>query len=215
VKIKPFRWDVVIVGFWNRAILVPDGISKRLFKLPEGSGIEVLVPVNTLDPPQVKHDGIVVIVEEKRLIIGTENPNYTNLYKAMQAGCYALKDLPETPVFAAGYNVRFEIKDFPSEFDEITQSSLDDQLSDGGYEIVSRSFSRRIKINNDIFKKGHLNIIIRKNENSLMKIELNFHRDSNNINDLLEWLNIPEESLVKEVKQILNNISLNVEETKK
>jgi hypothetical protein len=55
---QPFNWDVVIVGFWNRAILTPNGIAKRLFKLPEGSGIEVLVPVNSLEPSQVKHNGI-------------------------------------------------------------------------------------------------------------------------------------------------------------
>ena len=203
---QPFNWDVVIVGFWNRAILTPNGIAKRLFKLPEGSGIEVLVPVNSLEPSQVKHNGIFVRVEKSQLIIGTDKPSYEELIKVMKTGCNALQDLPETPVFAAGFNVRFKIDDYP-EFEEITQSSIDTQISDAGYEIVSRGVTRKIRR-----QGGILNLRVRKDEKDEIITELNFHRDSNNITDLINWLSISEIDLRIEVTQILGTVSLRFEE---
>ncbi len=203
---QPFNWDVVIVGFWNRAILTPNGIAKRLFKLPEGSGIEVFVPVNSLEPSQVKHNGIFVRVEKRQLIIGTDKPSYEELIKVMKTGCNALQDLPETPVFAAGFNVRFKIDDYP-EFEEITQSSIDTQISDAGYEIVSRGLTRKIRR-----QGGILNLRVRKDEKDEIITELNFHRDSNNITDLINWLSISEIELRNEVTQILGTVSLRFEE---
>lgn len=203
---QPFNWDVVIVGFWNRAILTPNGIANRLFKLPKGSGIEVLVPVNSLEPSQVKHNEIFVRVEKRQLIIGTDKPSYEELIKVMKTGCNALQDLPETPVFAAGFNVRFKIDDYP-EFEEITQSSIDTQISDAGYEIVSRGLTRKIRR-----QGGILNLRVRKDEKDEIITELNFHRDSNNITDLINWLSISEIELRNEVTQILGTVSLRFEE---
>jgi len=213
MKTKPFRWDVVIAGYWNRAILTPNGIAKRLFKLPKGTGIEVFIPVDALESPQVKHEGIVVKVEERRLIIATEKPSYESLNKAMQTGCNALQDLPETPVLAAGFNVRFAIEDYPHEFEEIIQSGIDTHLSDAGYEIVSRGLTRKIRFKDGIFEKGILNLYAHRGEDSLIKIELNFHRDSKETKDLTDWLNVSAVDLETEIMAILKNSSLNLEET--
>jgi len=212
VKLEPFNWDVVIVGQWNKAILTPNGIAKRLFKLPEGTGIEVAIPVNLFGPPQIKYDGIVVRVEDQRLVIGTEKPSYESLSRAMQTGCNALKDLPKTPVIAVGFNVRFKVSDPPSKFDKIAQTSLDTDLSDAEYEIVSIGLTRKVRIKGGIFEEGVLNLLVHKEENSPIRIELNFHRDSNSVTDLTKWLDISKADLEKEVGQILNNISLNPEE---
>jgi hypothetical protein len=54
MELEPFDWNVVIAAYWNRAILTPNGIAKRLFKIPEGTAMEVEVPVDLLEPPQVK-----------------------------------------------------------------------------------------------------------------------------------------------------------------
>lgn len=212
---EPFSWDVVIIGHWNRAILTPNGIAKRLFKLPEGTGIEVSIPVNLFGPFQVKHDGIIVRVEAQRIVIDTENPSYKALNRAMLTACNALKDLPETPVFAAGFNIRYKVhaQDQPLELDNITQTSLDTDLSDAGYEIISRGLTRRIRIKGDIFQKGVLNLLVLKEENSTVRIELNFHRDSNTVADLIEWLEVSEEDLEQRISEILKNVpSLELEE---
>jgi len=206
---EPFNWDVVIIGHWNRAILTPNGIAKRLFKLPEGTGIEASIPVNVFGPVQVKHDGIIVIVEAQRIVVATENPSYKALKRAMETACNALEDLPETPVFAAGFNVRFKIyeQEQPLELEEITQASLDTDLSDAGYEIISKGLTRRVRTKENIFKEGVLNLLILKEENNTFRIELNFHRDSNTVADLIKWLKISEEDLKKSVNEILKNAS--------
>ncbi len=212
---EPSNWDVVIIGHWNRAILTPNGIAKRLFKLPEGTGIEVSIPVNLLGPIQVKHDGVIVRVEAQRIVVATEKPSYKALNRAMATACNALKDLPETPVFAAGFNIRFEARaqGQPLELAEIAQTSLDTDLSDAGYEIISRGLTRRVRIKGGIFEEGVLNLLVVKEENSPVRIELNFHRDSNTVPDLIKWLEVSEGDLKKGVSEILGNMpSLRLEE---
>ncbi len=213
MRLEPFNWDVVIVGHWNRAILTPNGIAKRLFKLEEGTGIEVFVPVNVLEPAKVKHEGIVVTVEERRLVISTVKPSYKAIQRAMQTGCNALKDLPETPVFATGFNIRFKITDYPAQLDEMTDSWLDTNLSDAGYEIVSRGVKRQIRVKGGILAKGIVNLLASKREDKPLKIDFNFHRDSNNVAELIEWLDVSEANLNSEVSQVLKNLSLNFKET--
>jgi hypothetical protein len=212
---EPYNWDVVIIGHWNRAILTPNGIAKRLFKLPEGTGIEVSIPVNLFGPVQVKHDGVMVRVEAQRIVIATEKASYKALNRAMATACNALRDLPETPVFAAGFNIRFKVdaQGEPSELDEIVQTSLDTDLSDAGYEIISRGLTRRVRIEGGIFEKGVLNLLVLKEENKPIRIEMNFHRDSNSVPELIKWLEVSEEDLKKGVSEILKKVpSLQLEE---
>ncbi len=208
MKSKPIDWNVVIAGSWNRAILTPNGIAKRLFKLPEGTGIQVMVPVDLLEPPKVKSGGIVASVDERCLMIGTESPTYETLKKAMEIGCNALQDLPETPVIAAGFNVRFEIQECPPELDDIVQGSLDQHLSDAGYEIVTRELRRKVRLKDSVFAEGFLNLAVQKDETGLIRIRLNFHRDSKKTKDLVKWLDIPVAKLKTGVTQVLQNICI-------
>lgn len=212
MKQEPCDWNVVIAGSWNRAILTPNGIAKRLFKLPEGTGIQVLVPVDLLQPPKVKHGGIVATVDERRLIIGTETPTWEALAKAMQTGCNALADLPETPVLAAGVNVRFEIRDCVSQVEDIVQCVLDTHLSDAGYEIVTTGLTRSLRVKDDVFKEGVLNLSLHKKEPGSMRMEVNFHRDSKTPADLIKWLQIPMDKLKEQTVQLLQNADLPFEE---
>ena len=212
---EPIDWDVIVVGHWNRAILTPNGIAKRLFKLPEGTGIEVSIPVNLLGPVQVKHDGVAVRVEAQRIIVAPERPSYDALKKAMATACNALKNLPETPVFAAGFNIRFEVRaeGLPLPLDKIGETALDTELSDAGYEIVSRGLTRRIRLKGSTFEEGVVNLLVLKDETKPVRIELNFHRDSNTVADLVRWLDIPEQDLKEGVSKILANVpSLGLEE---
>ncbi len=102
------EWSVVILGAWNRAILTPAGISKRLFGLPKGTQVEVMVPLDVLAPFKVRHEDTSVAAAADRLIINPSKCNYTNMQKPMNIACKALGNLPETPVSAAGYNFKFK-----------------------------------------------------------------------------------------------------------
>ena len=60
MNINPFDWNVVIVGYWNRAILTPAGVGRRLFGLEEGNPVLVEVPMNGLGPHRVKYSDLTI-----------------------------------------------------------------------------------------------------------------------------------------------------------
>ncbi len=64
-----FDWDVVVVGFWNPAILTPAGIWKRLFELEQGTPVELEVPIDGLAPYRVSHEEITVTAERGSHIV--------------------------------------------------------------------------------------------------------------------------------------------------
>ncbi len=205
MELEPFDWNVVIAGYWNRAILTPNGIAKRLFKIPSGTGMEVLIPVDLLEAPQVRYDGIVVRVEDRRLIIGAANGSFEALGRAMEMGRNALDALPDTPVLAAGFNVRFKSVGDRVEIDRMVASTeLDSCLSDAGYEITGRLLNRKVRCKDSIFEKGVITLSLDVQEESA-KIELNFQRDSRDVQELVGWLNAPRADVEKAVDHILSS----------
>ena len=111
MPLTPSEWNVVVLGRWNRAILTPSGIAKRLFCLDEETPVEVFVAVDALVPPQVKYGGTVVVAGEDRLIAQPETPDFSALAGAMTIARRAMEELPETPVIAAGVNVKYTSKE--------------------------------------------------------------------------------------------------------
>ena len=205
-KIEPFDWNVVINGFWNRAILTPSGIAERLFGIPKGSGFEVFVPVNGLAAPKVKHEGLVVSAEDRELIIGTEHSTFEKLEKAMGVARKALSELPVTPVSAAGFNVRFVSKDYPDELSHINESSIDKSISDAGYEIIICELKRQIAFKEGPFKDGYLNCFVSHHADCTIKVVLNFHKNSKVVKELIDWLDVSEDVLIEGVSQIIEKL---------
>jgi len=205
MELEPFDWNVVIAAYWNRAIFTPNGIAKRLFKIPEGAGMEVLVPVNLLESPVVKYDDIIVRVEDRRLIVGATKGSYEVLSKAMEMGRNALLTLPETPASAAGFNVRFKITSGRSKIEHLVAATdLDGCLSDTGYEIVGRFLNRRIRCRGTPFEKGIVTFSLDLQDDAA-KIEMNFHRDSNDVKELVDWLSISSSDARKTVEELLSS----------
>lgn len=183
--VTPFDWNVVLNGFWNRAILTPSGISKRLFGLSDSSAIEIEVPVDGLEPYKVSHNALTVRVYKHRLIIDTKTPEYDTLKNALDIACCGLESLPETPVHAVGFNLRFKIPQCKSEFQEAIQHPIN-SLSDLGYEIKEYEMARKL-----VLGEGYLNLSFNANQEGDMSIVFNFHKnaiDPQKHDDLKCWL---------------------------
>lgn len=179
---EPFSWNIVVIGAWNPAILTPDGIRRRLFELPDGTPINVEVAVDRPGPFRVIHDGLAVIPTPVSLEVTTTEPNIESLERASGLCVRALQSLPETPVSAAGVNIRYRFQEIPDQVLDLVRAPLDSALSDAGFQF-SGSVTKRTLTHN----AGVINVQI-ANNGPEGTIEFNFHRDSTVPSELREWL---------------------------
>ena len=198
MSLVPVDWSVVIVGRWNRAILTPAGIGKRLFELPEGTPVEVMLAIDAIAPPRVSHDGIIVVAGNDRLMIQPESCEYVDLDRARQLAKKALCELPETPISGVGINIRFKSEESELALDKIIDSTWDDELSDNDYSIQERGVKRSLA-----WQNGTINISITSNENGKQFVQFNFDMQALDVATQNQWLDVPIGHIQSEVKKIL------------
>lgn len=201
MKLLPTDWNVIVVGRWNRAILTPAGIGKRVFKLGDGNPLEVLIAIDALAPPQVRYEGMTVIAGSDRLIIQPSVLTFDELTRACQLAINAIDDLPQTPFVAVGYNVRYASVDCIAEVDEVINATIDQHASDAKYTILERNLSRSMKR-----QYGKLNITATISEDQSRNIALNFETQSNDPEALKHWLAIETNDLAAEVRTVIETI---------
>lgn len=180
---KPSNWNVVINGAWNRAILTPDGIRKRLFKLPDGTPLLVEVAVDQPGRFRVGHEGILVSPSSQQLDISVQTNDLASIQNACQIGRTALEALPETPVAAAGVNLRYSISPVPDSLLDLVKAALDDELSDAGYTIKGSLTQRTIERS-----PGVVNVELVQKTDGECELLLNFHLASKVPSELQGWL---------------------------
>lgn len=197
MSIEALNWNVVVAGYWNPAILTPAGIATRLFGLLEGTPILVEVPMDGLAPYRVRHENLTATAEMGRLVVNADAPKYELLDRAREAAARAIESLPETPLTAAGYNVRVRITDPSDALLAAATCSLDALLSDAAFSIDSRGLRRSLKMGD-----GVLNLAIQQGKD--VTVELNFHRQSTRRDELIAWLKLP-------IREVENAVSLVLE----
>ena len=179
----------------------------RLLGLPKGSGVEVLVPIEGLEPPKVMHEGIIITASTSRLLVEMKTQGYGGMEKALNIAVKALESLPETPVRAAGYNIKYHGPSSMSlDHSEPLQLPLN-ALSDGGYEVISHGLLHQIR-----FREGVINLKTVSKED-VLELELNFHKDSNKREDLIAWLKIPVSEVEAEVLKLTSALGITITES--
>jgi hypothetical protein len=201
-------WNVNIVGFWNRAIYTPAGISRRLFQLPATTPVQVLIPLDLPAPYQVQHDGLTVTVGSDRLIVQPARANYDRIVSAMEIGRRALDDLPRTPLIAAGFNLRYRSDGPVGVLEEITANAWENRLSDEGFVIQERTVTRSVRRQN-----GRINVTVTQKGDLTFSLLLNFDLQSDNVGQLRAWIDVPAADIQHEVERVLyNSMGLRAEE---
>jgi len=199
MNIEAFDWNVIVVGFWNRAILTPAGIGRRLLGLDEGTPIRVEIPMDIMSVPRVKHDDLTVYVDQQKLVISADKPTYADLDRARTIAVKGIKELPETPLIATGFNFRIKISEPPNDLLDMTEFKIDNFLSDAAFEIKERQLARSV-----VWKEGVINLSIIQSENIV--VQMNFDRKSPKQSELITWLMHP----IKDVKDIVKKMFENV-----
>jgi len=199
MSVEALNWNVVVAGYWNPAILTPAGIARRLFGLPEGTPILIEVPMDGLAPYRVRHDNLTVTAEMGRLVVNADAPTYELLDRARGAAAKAIDGLPETPLTAAGYNVRVRVTDPSNDLLSAATCPVDDLLSDAAFSIRSRGLRRSLEM-----RDGILNLGIQQDKDVM--VEFNFHRESSRREDLTAWLGLPIKEVETTVLEVLEKV---------
>lgn len=84
--------------------------------------------------------------------------------------------------------------------EEITASTWDERLSDQRLEIRERTVTRAVRRDN-----GRINITVTQKEDQTFFLGLNFDLLSDDVQQLLAWITIPEADLRREVERIIHN----------
>ncbi len=151
---------------------------------------------------RVSHQGVGVAVSDGELQVAAQAPNLETLNTARQIAARAIESLPETPLKACGFNLRYRSSDPPNELLQATQCPIDAQLSNEGFEIVQRTLGRSVR-----FEDGVLNVTVRQvSDQNTWEILLNFHCDSARREDHQRWLGIPNEDVSAVVDRVLSAI---------
>lgn len=210
MPLTPVDWNVVVIGRWNRAILTPQGIATRLFQLPSGTEVGVEVPMDSIGPYRVSHDGLVVMVGNTQLIVEATTNDFVGLQKAMLVAHRAMSSLPETPVAIAGFNVRSRGEagdDRLSPLIEATQLQWDRQFREAGFHITRRDVtwiaewdSGKIAVN-----------LSREQEDRQLLVNVNFEQVGER-QALMDWLARPIDQVKEQVSRIATQVfGLNLE----
>ncbi|HDZ19899.1 hypothetical protein LCGC14_0204730 [marine sediment metagenome] len=205
---RPCDWNVIIPGRWNRAILSPGEIAENIFDLQDKKDLQVEVPMDGVSPFTVKHpnEQIAVSGASGKLRIDVLAPTYESLQYGMQAGVKALEWLPKTPVEAVGFNIGYEADEVPEPVLRLVTSDLDAAVADKGLQVTARTISRAAR-----FGEGVVNIVLTADDQK-SRLLLNFHRASNDVGELIGWLQTPIKSVRETAENILKALCVEVTE---
>lgn len=191
-------WNIVILGHWNRAILTPNWIAERIFELPPGTPVDVLVPLDGFAPFQVQNKGLTVIPLPGQLLVQLGTPTQETLAAGLAALVHAVEALPQTPLRACGINLRFVSAEPPALLLERTRSATEQRLSDAGYELRIRRRGETLG-----YKEGVLNIVADIPTAGECRVTVNFERQASSPQDIVAWLkNDPAEYIAEATKII-------------
>jgi hypothetical protein len=185
---EPFSWNAVVIGAWNLAILSPDGIRRRLFELPDGIPIELELAVDRPGQFRVGYEGMLIAPTSTSLEVAPRVFDSPGLTRACNLCSRALESLPETPVSAAGVNIRYRLSEVPNSLIDLVHAPIDSVLSDADFSVRDAVTKRVLDLS-----PGIVNLEITRLESGGGAVEFNFHRDSAVHTELRGWLQRVEE----------------------
>lgn len=193
-------WSVIVVGRWNRSILTPANIAKQLLGLPEHEQIQVEIPLNVAAPPRVRRSGVAISVEEHQLFIEIDRGNYEALGVALQAAARAVNWLHETPFFAAGVAVTFQITEITNDTPSGTNKKWDESLTKD-YQITRHIAGRSVR-----WGDSRILIVADRGEDGTSMVVINFERRSDKGDDLKDLLERPIEEFRTNISKLLDHL---------
>lgn len=139
-------WNLVLAGFWNRSIFLPDWALSRLFPDHETPGNEVQTEVALLQAlPLIYRDRQVAMeISGGRLVFRPQALDDECLLRCERMARAMLVALPETPVHAVGINFGFREELPPGHVLAMFNDVDDVELGQQGWAIGERKLVRKL-----------------------------------------------------------------------
>jgi hypothetical protein len=164
-------WNIVLAGFWNRSIFLPEWVFPRLFpkhELPENTVITELALLPAL--PLIYRDPQVAMeISSGLLAFKPQVLDNDCLLRCEHMAREMLERLPETPVHAVGINFGFR-ENLPSKHVGAMFRDIDDaELERQSWAIGERKLSRTLTQSDDT-----LNLTLTSG-GEVVDFDFNFH----------------------------------------
>src|SRR5262245_2488644 len=102
---RPDGWNVVLVGFWNRSLFLPEWVGPRLFPAP---GMELEIALLPTLPIIYRDQQVSMEISWGRLVFRPLNlADEAAILRVEGMAREMLRGLPETPIQGVGVNLGF------------------------------------------------------------------------------------------------------------
>jgi hypothetical protein len=153
----------------------------------------------------VRYGEITVIPSASQLVVGTQRPAASTLKGCTELAARAMEQLSQTPLRAAGVNIRFQLDELPHEIADVLASPFDDVLGDLSHPIVARAVDRTVS-----WGAGRINVTVDSEDSSSARLVLNFDRQSDLLTDLTAWLR-EVDGMVQTAKELVSRMGIVVD----
>ena len=176
--------SLVVLGAWNRAILMPDWIAAHATETEEK--IQVHFPLGAAQVPVYQYEHIAFKVEMNRLTVFPLRWEDECLKKAEEATARICAKLGYTPTYGVGFN--FNFVDSNPDSEKLKAFTVEDNTVTGfsGYENDQTQITKKL-----LFDESSISIsqtLVPTDGN--VEINLNFETRFNNAADIGEFLNL-------------------------
>jgi hypothetical protein len=162
-------WSIVLAGFWNRSLFLPEWVGPRLFPEP---GLEVEIALLPALPVIYRDQQVSMEISWGRLVFRPLNlADDAVLLRVEGMARSMLQALPETPVQAVGINFGYREQIPPGHVLAMFNDVDDGELGQQGWSISERKMTRRLTRGGD-----SLALTMTYNDESV-DFDFNFHTD--------------------------------------
>ena len=167
---KQEGWNIVLAGFWNRSLFLPEWVGPRLFP---GPGMEIEVALLPALPLIYRDQQVSMEISWGRLVFRPLNlTDNATLLRAEGMARSMLQALPETPVHAVGINFGF-CEEIPPGHVVAMFNHVDDvELGQQEWAITERKLTRRLTRQDDVLS------LTMTYSGEAVDFDFNFHSDA-------------------------------------
>jgi hypothetical protein len=202
MPLAPHSWNVVVLGSWNPGILTPHGVITKLFQLPPDTEVGMEVPLYAVAPPRISNGGLVVVAGSNSLAVEAQAGNYESLGSAARLAHRAMDILPETPVTAAGFNIRYldAARQAGGAFASLLEHRLDLAFQRESLPVVRREVSRSVD-----WRGGKVKVDLVDEVGMGYHLLFNFECQGDRA-ELMRWLSLPPGDIQRQVQHVCHQI---------